>query len=112
MKKILIILVMLLSLSTFGQSKTIFQEPDKNNTLILLLKTLDGQIEIDGHIFDNNKSKDPIQFEASLTGIKIFDAKREYQYRKCSIENCRIIHLEPKITLSSFSIGGMSIIAN
>lgn len=56
-----------------------------------------GIIEIDGHSFDNNKSKDPIIFKATLDGVKIYDSKKEYQKRKCNIDNCKTIHLEPKL---------------
>ena len=75
-------------------------------TLLLITATVSAQetevkikgtIEIDGHSFDNNKSKDPILFKATLDGIKIFDSKKEYQKRKCNIDSCKTIHLETKL---------------
>jgi len=49
-------------------------------------------IEIGGHII-----KDPIFFKANLDGINIYDSKKEYQKRKCNVDNCKTIHLEPKL---------------
>ena len=56
-----------------------------------------GTIEIDGHVFYNKYAKDPIFFKANLDGIKIYDSKKEYQKRKCNVDNCKTIHLEPKL---------------
>jgi len=53
---------------------------------------INNTIEIGGHII-----KDPIFFKANLDGIKIYDSKKEYQKRKCNIDSCKTIHLEPKL---------------
>lgn len=93
MKKLIILLVLLFSISVFSQSKT-----------ILFKKQLKGLIEIDGHTFDNEKHKDPIYFEASLSGIKIYSKEKTYSKRNCSSENCEIIHLT-EYYFTSISIG-------
>lgn len=95
MKNLLTLVVLFLSISAFCQN-IIFKELPKDNIQILIVKTLDGHIEFDGHIFDNKKSEDPIKFEATLKGIEIYDSKNKYQYRECSVDNCKIIHLELK----------------
>jgi len=87
-----IILFLLISISSFGQLK--FEEFPKDNQLILIKKQLKGLIEIDGHVFDNEKVKEPIIFEANLSGIKIYSKDKNYQKRECSKEKCEILHLE------------------
>jgi len=58
---------------------------------------LTGMFEIDGHLFNNKTAKDPIYFKATLDGIKIYDSKKEYHKRKCNVDSCKTIHLEPKL---------------
>lgn len=91
MKKLLILFVLLFSISAFSQLR--FEEFPKDNQIILFKKQLKCLIEIDGHIFDNEKSKDPIYFEASLSGIKIYSKAKIYSKRECEKEKCEITHL-------------------
>ena len=67
------------------------------HSAIELEAKLIGMFEIDGHLFNNKTAKDPIFFKANLDGIKIYDSKKEYQKRKCNVDNCKTIHLEPKL---------------
>jgi len=71
-------------------SSAIFAQESKYKTV------LGCKIEIDGHIFDNKKSKDPIKFEADLNGITISDSKKQYEKRNCEIKECDILHLKEK----------------
>lgn len=52
-----------------------------------------GKIEIDGH-----EVNQVFILETNLYGIKIYEKKteKEYKFRKCEKENCKIIHLELK----------------
>jgi len=68
-----------------------------NHSAIELETKLIGMFEIDGHLFNNKTAKDPIIFKANLDGIKIYNSKKEYQKRKCNIDGCETIHLEPKL---------------
>ena len=91
MKKLFIIAALVLTANLHAQSNGFnFVDYDKPYVNIVLQRT----IEIDGHTFDNKKSKDPIKFEADLDGVKIYDSKKEYTRRKCKQEICKIIHLE------------------
>ncbi|MFV5696688.1 hypothetical protein ACM55G_14760 [Flavobacterium sp. LB3P122] len=96
MKNTILILAFLFSILSFGQSHITFEKLPEGTKLILLVKELEGTIEIDGHIFDNKKSKDPIVIKATIEGVAIYDKKRKYSYRKCSLENCKTIHLGEK----------------
>jgi len=82
MKKLIIAIVLLITANLSAQE---------------IEEKVKGVIEIDGHIFYNKYAKDPIIFKATLDGIKIYDSKREYQKRKCEIDKCKTIHLEPKL---------------
>lgn len=103
MKKLFIIAVLIITANLSAQ--TLIQDSHyikngidvrENYKPILVDMRLKGFVEIDGHLFNNNTSKDPVNFKADLDGIKIYDSKKEYQKRKCNIENCKTIHLEPK----------------
>jgi len=82
MKKLIIAIVLLITANLSAQE---------------IEEKIKGVIEIDGHLFHNKYAKDPIIFKATLDGIKIYDSKREYQKRKCEIDKCETIHLEPKL---------------
>jgi len=71
-------------------SSAIFAQEPKYKTV------LDCKIEIDGHVFENKKSKDPIKFEANLNGITLSDSKKQYEKRECNIKECDILHLKEK----------------
>ena len=60
-----------------------------------LIFSINGMIEIDGHTFKNDTLKCAIVFQAGLTGVTIADTcrKTEYNYHKCQLANCKIIHL-------------------
>jgi hypothetical protein len=97
MKKHIIIIALVLSNYTFSQTKVNVDSFFKTGGLQeFTIIAKDDQVEFGGHIFDNNKSKDPIKFKASLEGMKIYDSKNEYQYRKCENQGCIIVHLELK----------------
>lgn len=106
MKNALIIIALLLSISTFGQSNMLLLNTNikQETELFLIEKELIGQIEFDGHVFENKKSSDPVMFRASLSGVEIMDSKRHYQYRKCDKEHCVITHLTDRT--SGFIFGG------
>jgi len=94
MKKLIIAVVLLITANLSAQSKS-FNIIDYDKPYLDII--LQNKIEINGHTFDNELSKNPIRFEATLDGIKIYDSKREYQKRKCEIYKCKTIHLEPKL---------------
>lgn len=102
MKKLLIIAVLMITSNLSAQSRFNFIDYYKPSVKILI----QGNIEIDGHEFDNGKSKDPIKFEADLDGIKIYDSKNQYQKRKCDVEKCKVIHLEAKNIIGTSIISG------
>lgn len=54
-----------------------------------------GLIEIDGHVFLNDTCKSPVVYKADLDGITIIKDGIKYKHRKCNINGCNIIHLEP-----------------
>lgn len=114
MKKLFIIASLIftanLSAQTIVKEYGILVREYSSYTPVKVEVVLLGKVEIDGHDFDNEKSKDPVKFEADLDGIKIYDSKREYQKRKCNIEKCKIIHLESKN--SGTSILGSGYIPN
>jgi hypothetical protein len=60
---------------------------------------LSGQIEIDGHEFDNSKTDCPIMFQANLDGVTLSDTCTftEYTHRTCNKKGCRVIHLVRKV---------------
>lgn len=93
MKKLLIIAVLIITANLSAQSKA-FDFIDRTNASFDI--ELQNTVEIDGHTFVNQKSKDPVRVKSDLDGIKIYDSKREYQKRKCDTEKCKVIHLEPK----------------
>jgi len=94
MKKLIIAIVLLITANLSTQSES-FNLIDYDKPYVDI--RLQNKIEINGHTFDNELSKNPIRFHATLDGIKIYDSKREYQKRKCEIDKCKTIHLEPKL---------------
>lgn len=96
MKKLIITFAILLTNIAVAQSPLIISKTIEKSNLerIEVLVEIPGEIEIDGHVFDNKKSKNPIHFRATLEGTKIYDSKKEYTYRKCGKEKCEITHLE------------------
>lgn len=93
MKKLFIIAVLTITANLSAQSNS-FDFIDRVNASFDI--ELQNTIEIDGHTFENRKSKDPVRVKSNLDGIKIYDSKKEYQKRKCDIEKCKVIHLEAK----------------
>lgn len=92
MKKLLIIIVLFSSFS-YGQSNEFYYKKD----------LFDYKIEIDGHI-----TKEKIIFKATFDSIEFYDRKgNKYQRRKCNTEKCDILHLEStysgKITIGNIS---------
>lgn len=96
MKKIIIVFAILLANSAVAQTTLIVS---KTIERIEVLVEIPGEIEIDGHVFDNKKSINPIKFQATLSGTKIFDNKQDYTYRKCQKEKCEVTHLQASQTL-------------
>lgn len=99
MKKLFIIAVLIITANLSAQSRFNVVDYEKPHVSI----SIQGKIEIDGHTFDNEKSKDPVIFEADLNGIKIYNSKTEYKKRKCDNEKCKVIHLQNKSYLTNIS---------
>lgn len=99
MKKLIITFAILLANSAVAQTTLIVSKTIEKSNLerIEVLVEIPGEIEIDGHVFDNKKSKNPVKLKATLSGVKIFDSKKEYIYRKCKKEKCEITHLKEEI---------------
>lgn len=93
MKKLFITTILIASANLSAQYKKLDVIDFENSSFDIELK---GSIEINGHTFDNKKSKDPIRFKSNLEISEIYDSKREYQKRECDVEKCKVIHLEPK----------------
>ncbi len=72
------------------------------NYPILIRIIIPGDIELDGHIFKNDTSKEPIWYEANIDGVKIYNpiSGKEYDHRLCSKPNCKVIHLVDKYYIS------------
>ena len=101
MKKL--ILILLVSFPVFSQTETPVNVTTFFSGAQLSKVTMHSfdKIEIDGHIIDRKT----IKFEVTLEGLKISDSIREYQYRKCDKEGCRIVHLERKQYVTTRSWG-------
>jgi len=100
MKHIIIILLFALTLSAqikFGERDAI-EKGHIDFTTHYIWFVLTGQIEIDGHAFDNSKTDCPIIFQANLDGVTIIDTCTGIQYtrRTCNKKGCKVIHLEKK----------------
>ena len=95
------ILLILLSVATFGQNKVsekqAIQKSHLDFTKEYLWFEMSGQIEIDGHIYKNDTC--PIIYEANLDEVRIYskcDPDQLYEHRTCSVKGCNIIHLIKK----------------
>lgn len=76
MKKLLLLFVIILSCnSIFAQEK------------------IKGIIEVEGHLYKNDTLKLPFIFNYNLYGVEIKKENFKYKRVKCSIDNCKIIHL-------------------
>lgn len=114
MKNLIITFAILLANIAVAQSTLIISKTIEKSNLerIEVLVEIPGNIEIDGHIFDNKKSQDPIKLQATLSGVKIFDNKKKYNYRKCGKEKCEIIHLKEEIVTDTYIVNRFGTINN
>lgn len=85
MKK-LIILCILFGLPTLAQEK------------------IKGIIETEGHIVKNDTLKIPFTVKYDLYGVEIKRENEIFERQRCSIENCKIIHLKKKSLMGSYLI--------
>lgn len=100
MKHILIVLLFALTLPAqikFGERDAI-EKGHIDFTTHYIWFVITGQIEIDGHTFDNSETDYPIIFQANLDGVTIIDTCTQIQYthRTCNKKGCKIIHLVRK----------------
>lgn len=85
MKKI-IILFLLFGLPTLAQEK------------------IKGVIETEGHIVKNDTLKIPFTVKYDLYGVEIKRENEIFERQRCSIENCKIIHLKKKAFMGGYLI--------
>ena len=91
-----------------GRDQLNIQRPEKKLTEQQIIKNthidftkeyisfvIHGLIEVDGHVFLNDTCKSPVVYKADLDGITIIKDGVKYKHRKCNINGCNIIHLEP-----------------
>ena len=103
-----IIIISLFFVSLMAQSKFSERDAIKEShidfTTHYIWFVLTGQIEIDGHEFDNSEADCPIIFQANLDGVTIIDTCTgiKYTHRTCNKKGCKVIHLvrkeDPPIT--------------
>lgn len=96
-------LFILLTTTIYGQThlneKQVIDKQHIDFSKEVIYFELSGQIEIDGHIFLNDTCKNPIIYTANLEEVTLFrknNPEVKYKVRKCSIEECKIIHLTNK----------------
>lgn len=106
MKTLIIFLcTVFISMNLSGQSKMNEQKAMKEShidfTKEYIFFTIHGLIEVDGHTFQNDTRKCPIQFQANLDGITIIDTclKVKYEHRVCEVKDCKVIHLVESLSL-------------
>lgn len=85
------------NLLKFGEQEAI-EEGHIDFTTHYIWFVIHGQIEIDGHVFCNDREENPIIFQANLDGIAIVDTSTgiKYEHRVCNKKGCKIIHLVEK----------------
>ena len=102
MKKLIFILMAMVSLAAFSQEKLTEKDVIKNshidfNTQYISF-VITGMIEIDGHIFKNDTCKSPILYRSNLDEVVLMDSLSgtRYEHRTCGKEGCKIFHLTRK----------------
>lgn len=102
MKKLIFILMAMVSLAAFSQEKLTEKDVIKNShidfTKQYISFVISGMIEIDGHIFKNDTCKSPILYRSNLDEVVLIDSLSgtRYEHRTCGKEGCKIIHLTKK----------------
>jgi hypothetical protein len=103
MKTIFIIISLLIAVSGFPQQKMNEKQAIKEShidfTTQYIFFTIHGLVEIDGHTFLNDTCKNPVIFQATIDGIRIYrksDSTTDLQHRICNKKGCKIIHLQEK----------------
>ncbi|MFI5404898.1 MAG: hypothetical protein ACHQ1D_00145 [Nitrososphaerales archaeon] len=102
MKKTLAIFsLLIISSVSFSQKKLltereVIQLSHLDFSKEVILFTLSGMLEIDGHVFKNDTCKCPIMYFADLCSVSIRDTCNGilYEKRKCNTKDCKILHLK------------------